>query len=312
MIAQLSRLSLCAVLVSALTVFSVKADESSGLGLLLNGIHFKQYIASIFVMPDELVSIQVSNSAQLPIEFASTDVRFLDISEGSWRMKAPTQPGLYRFTIHAVGPAKPVHVNVFVLTPMSSMQEGYIEGYRIDKYPTDTYKNMPKYLAPHGFVRVTEENVNMKVSPHFTLRQFLCKQKSGYPKFVVMQSTTLLMLEDLLDEVNNNGFDIDTFGFISGYRTPYYNRSIGNVKYSRHVFGDANDIFIDADKNGRMDDLNKDGKLTVDDVQILYNITSKFQDNSEGKYTGGVGKYRPKSHHGGFVHVDNRGYRARW
>ena len=47
---------------------------------------------------------------------------------------------------------------------------------------------------------------------------------------------------------------------MSGYRTPFYNRSIGNqTRFSRHVYGDAADIYADDDGDGKMDDLDGDG-----------------------------------------------------
>lgn len=53
------------------------------------------------------------------------------------------------------------------------------------------------------------------------------------------------MLEFILEKVNAQGYRWETFCVMSGYRTPYYNKAIGNVRYSRHLWGDAADIFID-------------------------------------------------------------------
>jgi hypothetical protein len=288
------------------------ARDKASIALTVNGLAFRQNVLSVFVLPGEIVSVQTTDSTIKRPVLASPDFLTLNMTEGSWHLKAPIEPGVYSLTLHAFTPIDPVHINVFVLMPMSKLQDGLIEGYRIDPYPTETFRDLPKYLTPPGFVRVSKENIDMKVSAHFTLRQFLCKQESDFPKFLVMQSTTLMMLEDLLAKVNEQGIKIDTFGFISGYRTPFYNRSIGNVKNSRHAFGDAIDILIDADKNGVMDDLNNDGKTTIADVDIFYDLVSRFQDQSKGKYVGGIGRYAPKPHHGGFVHIDNRGYQARW
>ena len=56
----------------------------------------------------------------------------------------------------------------------------------------------------------------------------------------------LLKLEMMLEKVNAAGYRCDTFQVMSGYRTPHYNMAIGNVKYSRHVWGGAADIFVDG------------------------------------------------------------------
>ena len=98
---------------------------------------------------------------------------------------------------------------------------------------------------------------------------------------------------------------------MSGYRTPTYNKRIGSSTHSRHMYGDAADIYVDTNKDGKMDDLNKDG--VIDDKDTLYLAT--LIDQIQKKYPillGGVGKYKRNSLHPRFVHVDARGYKARW
>jgi len=65
--------------------------------------------------------------------------------------------------------------------------------------------------------------------------------------------------EHLLQRVREIGYASESFHVMSSFRTPSSNRAIGNVAYSRHVWGDAAHIFIDADEDGVMDDLNRDG-----------------------------------------------------
>jgi hypothetical protein len=199
-----------------------------------------------------------------------------------------------------------------VTVPGSSVSDGRLQNYRIGDYPPPRTKRS-NYDPPAGFIEVTADNIDTALSPHFTLRQFVCKQESGFPKYVVVQESLLLLLEGLVATAQTEGFAIKSFGIISGYRTPWYNRRIGNVKYSRHVYGDAMDIFIDADGDGRMDDLNGDGSLNAADIQLFYNMVNVFKARPENlKLVGGVGRYNKTSRHGGFVHVDTRGYRARW
>ena len=101
---------------------------------------------------------------------------------------------------------------------------------------------------------------------------------------------------------------------MSGWRSPDYNRSIGNkTSVFRHLYGDAADIFIDEDKDGYMDDLNGDGKIDIGDAKALQSLAQSLSINSEGKWIqGGLASYRKNEFHGPFVHVDARGYPARW
>ena len=195
----------------------------------------------------------------------------------------------------------------------AEIKGGYLKNYRIGDPPTGSEKHPELYRQPQFYIEVTPRNIKTPVSPHFTLGQFLCKQKSAYPKFVVLQPRLLELLEGLLGAVQEAGYPAATFGVISGYRTPHYNKKIGNVPSSRHVYGDAMDLFVDVDGDGRMDDLNKDGKHNRQDVDILYNIVEAYKRRPEDAHlVGGVGRYYKTSSHGGFIHVDARGYKARW
>jgi uncharacterized protein YcbK (DUF882 family) len=85
------------------------------------------------------------------------------------------------------------------------------------------------------------------------------------------------------------------------------------VANSRHVFGDASDVYIDENNDGQMDDLNKDGVSDKKDARVLYNIIDKLRNNAWYEpYIGGLGLYGRTSSHPAFVHVDVRGFVARW
>ncbi len=130
----------------------------------------------------------------------------------------------------------------------------------------------------------------------------------------MLQERLLLKLERLLQEVNTRGYRCDTFHVMSGYRTPYYNAAIGNVKYSRHLYGDGADIFIDANpEDGVMDDLDGNGRIDIEDAGVLYEIIDDLYERDDFQpFIGGLARYGTTSAHGPFVHIDARGFRARW
>jgi hypothetical protein len=152
------------------------------------------------------------------------------------------------------------------------------------------------------------------VAPHFRLKQFICKQEGDYPKYLVIKERLLLKLELILERANEAGYYASTLEVMSGYRTPYYNKVIGNVKYSRHLWGGAADIFIDENPHdGMMDDLNNDGKNDYQDAAVLYDIVDEmFGKPWYEPFVGGLARYARTRSHGPFVHVDVRGFRARW
>ena len=67
----------------------------------------------------------------------------------------------------------------------------------------------------------------------------------------------------------------DRVRILSGFRAPYYNDKIvaeGAASASRHQYGDAADVIIDANGDGRMDDLNHDGRLDLSDTQVILRV----------------------------------------
>ncbi|HUF28205.1 MAG TPA: D-Ala-D-Ala carboxypeptidase family metallohydrolase, partial [Gemmatimonadaceae bacterium] len=122
-------------------------------------------------------------------------------------------------------------------------------------------------------------------------------------------------LELLIGELKSSGVDVRRMAVMSGFRTPQYNANggltAGRASLSRHMYGDAADVYVDNNGNGRMDDLNGDGRVDHRDAQVLLDAVVRV----ERKYpqlVGGVGLYRANASHGPFAHVDVRGTPARW
>ena len=238
----------------------------------------------------------------------------LDVYEpGKWIFIAPEKSGNYQLSFIDSVTNKTFDMVLFVMVPATQMKGEYLNGYRIGKYPDNSFKGKRNYKKPTGFIEVTRENKDLFITPHFQLKQFLCKQSSGWPKYVLLNPKLLIKLEYLLTELNKDGRNIKTLFIMSGYRTPYYNKSLGNVKFSRHMFGDAADIYVDENNDSVIDDLNHDGKHTMSDEMVIYKIVNSFDNDPKFKHlAGGIGKYNKNSRHTYFIHIDTRGYKARW
>lgn len=129
-----------------------------------------------------------------------------------------------------------------------------------------------KFCWKHGYV-----------SPHFTRSEWKCKNGVGVPgrlrKNAQRQAFNLEIVRHKLGDRSLSG--------ISYYRTPSYNSQIGGASNSRHTYADATDFSVET--------VNKFGR-------------GKFLAVAEKVYgNGGVGSYPS-----GSIHLDSRGYRARW
>jgi hypothetical protein len=205
-------------------------------------------------------------------------------------------------------------LTIMNLVPYSSLKRGFLEGYRIGEYLSKPLKGLRQYEQPKGFIRLTPANQDLWVSDRYRLRDFQCKL-DGKSKFLIVRSEALVKLELLQHSLQTrHGLAFDRFTIMSGYRTPYYNSMIGNeTGYSRHLYGDAMDIYVDQDRNGSMDDLNGDGRIDTNDAKFLLHVAEAIDKSSDwGWLKGGAGVYKANSAHGPYVHVDTRGYVARW
>ncbi|MDQ3003713.1 MAG: D-Ala-D-Ala carboxypeptidase family metallohydrolase [Fibrobacterota bacterium] len=271
-------------------------------------------VNGVFLMPGEILDLKISGrqSGTFSLEFAKGTGG--PAGPRAWNWKAPDTSGLYTLTLRRDSTDDRVRFNAFVMIPAAEMKGEYLRGYRIGKYPGTPLKGLEFYRNPKGFILADSVSVNARVSPHFRLGQFLCKQSAELPAVLLLKERLVLKLEMVLEKANEAGYPCNTFHVMSGYRTPFYNKAIGNVKLSAHQFGGAADIFIDnAPVNGEMDDLNGDGISDGLDSGLLFDLVDKLSVNEYFlPYIGGIGKYSKNRSHGAFVHVDVRGFRVIW
>jgi hypothetical protein len=307
----LAALLLASLQTGALSAFQ---DDRAGFAVQFRDDVNPYTILGVFVRPGETVPFAVDSfrpGGRYEITVGKGKVRHTGPAAWSWR--APLAKGLYPMRVVERPSGRAMTFNLFVMVERRASASGALNGYRIGSYPRQPLKNNPVYLPPTGFVEVTAANRNVPIAPHFTLGQFLCKQGAGYPKYVALRERLLLKLERILSGINAAGLHADTLYVMSGYRTPVYNAALKDTRYSRHMYGDAADVFVDQNRDGVMDDLNHDGKHDQKDALYLKNLIDRLQGRPDWKpYLGGLGDYRTTAAHGPFVHVDTRGFAAHW
>lgn len=287
---------------------------SSGFALKFQGEVSPLPLISAFVMPGETLEVEaVGGPVAARLEAQAEAGRLVRAGARRWRWHAPKTPGPADLVVRDAASRRALGLRVFVLVPYDGSE--VLNGYRIGRYEPTPLRGDPAYRVPRGLVEVLPVHRELLVSPHFRLDQFLCKQEGeGDPVYLALSTRLLLALETLLAAFREHGIQADTLTVMSGYRTPHYNRTIGNdSRYTRHAYGDAADVFVDADGDGWMDDLDGDGNVGVEDARRLYEIVDALHGEPRFEpFVGGLGLYGPAPHRGPFVHVDTRGRRARW
>lgn len=134
-------------------------------------------------------------------------------------------------------------------------------------------------------------DMNMKVGKYFDESEFACKcgnhgfHEDGTP---CLDHVIDKRLVDLLDAIRER-LGVPVY-ILSGYRCPTHNAEVGGVSNSQHVLGTAADITYDGI-----------------DVDYLANLAEECASEVLGEGIG-IGRYYFQD----FVHVDVRGYDARW
>ena len=244
-------------------------------------------------------------------------------SESSGSAVAP-RAGIWKLAVAVGNAIKPIaDFSLISLRPRSDKQNGKVGLYYLGNWPGETGpvsapKKAPadRYRPPSGFIEVTQQNADTRLSEHFKLRDFLTHdQVNVWPKYLVIEMRNVDKLELILSDLAARGINVTGVHVMSGFRTPQYNKGGGTTNgragLSRHMYGDAADIFIDSDGNGVMDDLNHDGKVNIDDARVILQAEDRVEA-AHPELVGGGGVYPAESGHGPFIHIDSRGYRARW
>ena len=273
-------------------------------------------VASTAVPPGATLEIAALDREGGPVDIEVTGAKGLaPTRRGVWVLRAPKRPGLRVLRVSSAEAGDEIHLNVFVTVPRAQSAKQALNGYAIGRYPAAAVVQGARIEPPSGFIEVTRENIDTPVSPRLRLGQFLCKQESGFPKYVVLDERLPGKLEALLDAIRAAGNPAQTLTVMSGYRTPAYNRALGNAtSFSRHLWGAAADVFVDeSPRDGRMDDLDGNGVVDVRDSEHLFDLADALdRDPREDWHVGGAGNYPATEHHGPFVHVDVRSHAARW
>ncbi len=260
----------------------------------------------------------------------SQDLQIFPREMGAVVFVAPDTPGVYPVTLETrqswvldvpESPPETVRVEarqtlVLAVFIPEAPKDSLILGVPVGRYPTSADFQESRYILAHRWLYRqiphlvpvwTPAQESLQISPHLTLGEFLCHAPKTYPRLLYVHPRLLRKLEW--------GILAGRLGdlvIMSGYRYPQYNAQLGNGKFSMHVYGRAADVYVDRDGDGVMDDLNGDGKIGLEDAQALARIFQQVEEQT--LWNGGIGIYdwNPDSTRTPFVHVDVRGFKARW
>lgn len=226
-----------------------------------------------------------------------------DTSAVNGTVVAPARPGLFHLALR--NDANRIIVSdvvVGVLVPFAEKLGGTLNGYKIGRYRWERARG-DSTATPKGFVEVWPEDVGLFVTDHLQLADFVTHdaQQDTWPKYVALDPRVLDKVELVLDRLGARE-RLLTVDVHSGFRTPLYNRRVPRAAGdSRHQYGDAIDLALDADLDGRVS--------FFDILAVSRAVEAVERDHPE--LVGGMGLYGNRGT-APYVHIDVRGERKRW
>jgi hypothetical protein len=222
-------------------------------------------------------------------------------------VRAPIKAGFYRLVLVKNGHSRTVDgLTLAVLVPFKEKEGAMLNGYRIGTYLAERIEGRQE--PPDGFLEITERDVDLPISTHLRVGDFLNHDgQETWPRYAAVSPRLLDKLELVIAEVTRwyggNAPVSLALDVHSGFRSPDHNRRISRAaRDSQHQYGDAADIVMDA---------NGDGKYTALDSRLV-GLAAEIVELKHPELIGGLGIYTSGHAHTSYVHIDARGTRARW
>lgn len=272
----------------------------------------------LFAMPGERVEFPLAvggDPAVIRYEWTSlrgSESGFPSQALEGAEVETPLLPGFYYLTLIRGEDRQIVREPaVAVMRPFEEKLGTMLNGYRIGTYLAERFRrSRGQRDHPDGFLEVYPQHLDLAVSKHLRLRHFLTHddQKDVWPKYVALHPRLLDKLELVFAELANHRPEVNVGSPLeldvhSGFRTPAHNRRVQlAARDSRHQYGDAADVVVDANGNGAFD--RTDYRLVVAAVEAV--------ERTHPDLAGGLGVYTSGRYSKPYVHIDARGTKSRW
>jgi uncharacterized protein YcbK (DUF882 family) len=218
---------------------------------------------------------------------------------------APAQPGFYRLAL-VRGDERQLlpEPTLAVIVPFGRKLGGTLNGYRIGTYVAERL-GRNNHERPEGFVEVRKEDLDLQVTRHLKLADFVTHDDQGdvWPKYVALNPRLLDKLELVFADLGGSVRPDLAVDVHSGFRSPSHNARVPRAASdSRHQYGDAADVTVDADG---------DGRITMTDEMLVMLAVERVEDKHPD-LAGGLGMYVSRRYSTPYLHIDARGKRTRW
>ena len=270
-----------------------------------------------FSLPDEQVEFPLALSGSTEglhyqwVSVADSSAVGMPLPLTAEPLRAPAMAGFYHVSIVRDSAREILaEPTLAVMVPFDRKLGNWLNGYRIGTYLAERIAptrgaRVAKDATPEGFLEVRPELLDLPLSTHLKLADFVTHddQYNVWPKYVALNPRLLDKLELILADLGGAvrpelGIDVH-----SGFRSPAHNHETRRAaRDSRHQYGDAADVQIDADG---------DGKITMrDEIRVM--LAVERVERAHPDLVGGLGIYTSRRYKTPYLHIDARGKKSRW
>jgi uncharacterized protein YcbK (DUF882 family) len=227
---------------------------------------------------------------------------------GGAQVVTPQQAGFYRLALVKGDNHRIVDgLTVAVLVPFGQKEGAMLNGYRIGTYLAERLAS--NQMPPEGFLEIRPGDVDIPISTHLKVSDFLNHDaQETWPRYTAVSPRLLDKIELVITELArwHGGTSADVklqLDVKSGFRAPDHNRTVRRAaRDSQHQYGDAADVAIDA---------NGDGRYSAVDSRMV-GLAVEIVELKHPDLVGGLGIYTSGHTRTTYVHIEARGKRARW
>jgi uncharacterized protein YcbK (DUF882 family) len=224
---------------------------------------------------------------------------------------APQSAGFYHISIVRDSAREVLEEpTLAVMVPFDRKLGNWLNGYRIGTYLAERITKhgtlqVARNSTPAGFLEVQPQLLELPLTRHLKLADFVTHddQDHVWPKYVALNPRLLDKLELILADLGSAARPELSIDVHSGFRSPSHNHETSRAaRDSRHQYGDAADIQIDADG---------DGKITMrDEIRVM--LAVERVERAHPDLVGGLGIYTSRRYRTPYLHIDARGKKSRW
>jgi hypothetical protein len=186
--------------------------------------------------------------------------------------------------------------------------------------PAPVARNRAAYTPPESFYRIDERTAEAPLPGGATLGSLNPPVfGDGGERFVAVDERLLRFWSHFAAALQANNFDPADIRVLRGYVSPYERQRLESMgirlaEFTRFQYGDSLALILDANGDGRMDDLNADDTADIADADILAEAVALGLEDAG--LSGGIGTGAsfggPDNIGTPYVQVDTRGVSVRW